>query len=145
MLTDELKTQIEETLAAHPVLLFMKGTPDFPQCGFSAQAVAALLGYRFRRTVTAEVTLPIDFVVRKQSREASRPAGVAAHRRMLRDGKLESAVGFVKKQKAGECQQRNSQCVIEHSLPLPWPPTKNVGSPLVLVKLLLVDGSPVTD
>jgi monothiol glutaredoxin len=23
-------------------VLFMKGTPDFPQCGFSAQAVAAL-------------------------------------------------------------------------------------------------------
>jgi monothiol glutaredoxin len=35
---DRIKTQ----LAAHPVLLFMKGTPDFPQCGFSATAVRAL-------------------------------------------------------------------------------------------------------
>jgi monothiol glutaredoxin len=26
----------------NPVVLFMKGTPDFPQCGFSAQTVAAL-------------------------------------------------------------------------------------------------------
>lgn len=25
-----------------PVVLFMKGTPDFPQCGFSAQTVQAL-------------------------------------------------------------------------------------------------------
>lgn len=25
-----------------PVVLFMKGTPDFPQCGFSAQVAAAL-------------------------------------------------------------------------------------------------------
>lgn len=42
MLTDEIKVKIEETLGASPVVLFMKGTPDFPQCGFSAQAVAAL-------------------------------------------------------------------------------------------------------
>ena len=35
---DRIKTQ----LAAAPVVLFMKGTPDFPQCGFSAQTVGAL-------------------------------------------------------------------------------------------------------
>ena len=34
--------RIEEQLKAHDVLLYMKGTPDFPQCGFSGQAVAAL-------------------------------------------------------------------------------------------------------
>ena len=34
--------RIKAQLAASPVVLFMKGTPDFPQCGFSAQAVAAL-------------------------------------------------------------------------------------------------------
>lgn len=38
----DLNERIKETLASHPVLLFMKGSPDFPQCGFSAQAVAAL-------------------------------------------------------------------------------------------------------
>jgi monothiol glutaredoxin len=38
----DLNERIQETLASHPVLLFMKGSPDFPQCGFSAQAVAAL-------------------------------------------------------------------------------------------------------
>ena len=39
------------TVAPHrPVVLFMKGTPDFPQCGFSAQTVAALraVGAEFR-------------------------------------------------------------------------------------------------
>lgn len=41
-MSDPIKEQIEETLGANPVLLFMKGTPDFPQCGFSAQTVAAL-------------------------------------------------------------------------------------------------------
>ena len=34
--------KIEEQLKSHDVLLYMKGTPDFPQCGFSGQAVAAL-------------------------------------------------------------------------------------------------------
>jgi monothiol glutaredoxin len=36
--------RIKSQLATQPVVLFMKGTPDFPQCGFSAQAVAALRG-----------------------------------------------------------------------------------------------------
>ena len=34
--------RIKTTISSSPVVLFMKGTPDFPQCGFSAQTVAAL-------------------------------------------------------------------------------------------------------
>ena len=34
--------RIKAQLSSSPVVLFMKGSPDFPQCGFSAQAVAAL-------------------------------------------------------------------------------------------------------
>jgi monothiol glutaredoxin len=34
--------KIKSELDSAPVVLFMKGTPDFPQCGFSAQTVAAL-------------------------------------------------------------------------------------------------------
>src|SRR5258708_13698949 len=34
--------RIKSQLSASPVVLYMKGTPDFPQCGFSAQTVAAL-------------------------------------------------------------------------------------------------------
>ena len=33
---------IRDQIAKHPVLLYMKGTPQFPQCGFSARAVEAL-------------------------------------------------------------------------------------------------------
>ena len=33
--------RIKQHLAS-PVVLFMKGTPDFPQCGFSAQVAAVL-------------------------------------------------------------------------------------------------------
>lgn len=38
----DVNERIAKQLAEHPVLLYMKGTPDFPQCGFSAQTVAAL-------------------------------------------------------------------------------------------------------
>ncbi len=34
--------RIKSQLSGSPVLLYMKGTPDFPQCGFSATAVRAL-------------------------------------------------------------------------------------------------------
>ena len=34
--------RIEAQLKENAVLLYMKGTPDFPQCGFSGQTVAAL-------------------------------------------------------------------------------------------------------
>jgi monothiol glutaredoxin len=42
--------RIKAELGSSPVVLFMKGTPDFPQCGFSAQTVAALraLGAEFK-------------------------------------------------------------------------------------------------
>lgn len=36
------RARIESLLQAHPVLLFMKGEPNAPQCGFSAKAVTAL-------------------------------------------------------------------------------------------------------
>ena len=36
---------IAETIKAHPVVLFMKGTPARPQCGFSAAVVEMLRRY----------------------------------------------------------------------------------------------------
>ena len=38
----DVNRRIQKQLESSPVLLYMKGTPDFPQCGFSAQTVAAL-------------------------------------------------------------------------------------------------------
>ena len=35
---DRIKQQVE----TNSVIIYMKGTPQFPQCGFSSQAVAAL-------------------------------------------------------------------------------------------------------
>lgn len=35
----DINDRIKEQLSSHPVLLYMKGTPYFPQCGFSGKAV----------------------------------------------------------------------------------------------------------
>ena len=39
---DEVKKRIEDTIGQSKVVLFMKGTKNFPQCGFSARVVQAL-------------------------------------------------------------------------------------------------------
>ena len=38
----DVNERIKQQLASYPVLLYMKGTPDFPQCGFSAKTVSVL-------------------------------------------------------------------------------------------------------
>jgi monothiol glutaredoxin len=38
----DLKSRIDEIVKANEVVLFMKGTPLFPQCGFSNRAVQIL-------------------------------------------------------------------------------------------------------
>src|SRR5205085_11571192 len=43
-LTPELRERIERTLNSNRVVLFMKGTPEQPRCGFSAKAVGILGG-----------------------------------------------------------------------------------------------------
>ncbi len=42
--------QIQQEIDDNPVVLFMKGTPMFPQCGFSAAVVQALtlMGVKFK-------------------------------------------------------------------------------------------------
>ena len=50
MLDQITKDRIESDIAASDVVLFMKGTPVFPQCGFSAAVVGVLshLGVKFK-------------------------------------------------------------------------------------------------
>ncbi len=42
MISDDLKKRIEETITKDRVILFMKGSPSMPQCGFSAAVVQVL-------------------------------------------------------------------------------------------------------
>ncbi|WP_424681475.1 Grx4 family monothiol glutaredoxin [Frateuria sp. YIM B11624] len=38
----DVNERIKAVLAEHPMVLFMKGTPQFPTCGFSSRAAQAL-------------------------------------------------------------------------------------------------------
>ncbi len=42
MSQDDTNSRIQKLIADNPVMLFMKGTPTFPQCGFSATVVSFL-------------------------------------------------------------------------------------------------------
>jgi monothiol glutaredoxin len=46
---------IREQVTDHPVVLYMKGTPQMPQCGFSAMAVQALQACGVRQFFTVNV------------------------------------------------------------------------------------------
>ena len=39
----DIQDQIAQQIADHPILIYMKGSPDQPRCGFSAQASQALM------------------------------------------------------------------------------------------------------
>ena len=38
----EVLERIKQQVESHPVVIFMKGTPQMPQCGFSSRAAQAL-------------------------------------------------------------------------------------------------------
>ncbi len=44
-LDETTKTQIQQDITEHRVLLYMKGTPASPQCGFSSKVVEILRGH----------------------------------------------------------------------------------------------------
>ena len=51
----DVKTWIKETVTGNPVVLFMKGTAQFPQCGFSGRAIQLLKASGAENIVTINV------------------------------------------------------------------------------------------
>ncbi|PRY96720.1 monothiol glutaredoxin [Jezberella montanilacus] len=51
----DVQTFIRETVEGHPVVLFMKGTAQAPQCGFSAKAIQMLKESGVTKLVTVNV------------------------------------------------------------------------------------------
>jgi monothiol glutaredoxin len=49
-MADQVAERIKQDITDNPVLLYMKGTPVFPQCGFSAAVVQILttMGVKFK-------------------------------------------------------------------------------------------------
>jgi hypothetical protein len=62
---DPVMTRIQNDIDSNPVVLYMKGTPVFPQCGFSAQVVQvlSLVGVKFKA---------FDVLADERLRQASR-------------------------------------------------------------------------
>ena len=40
-----IEEQIKDQITANPVLIYMKGSPDAPECGFSSRACQILISY----------------------------------------------------------------------------------------------------
>ncbi|MDB5824970.1 MAG: glutaredoxin [Herminiimonas sp.] len=51
----DVKSWIKETVTENPVVLFMKGTAQFPQCGFSGKAIQLLKASGVDNLVTINV------------------------------------------------------------------------------------------
>ena len=51
----DAKEFIRNTVTEHPVVLFMKGTAQFPQCGFSGRAIQILKQCGVKNLVTVNV------------------------------------------------------------------------------------------
>ncbi|MEI2415976.1 Grx4 family monothiol glutaredoxin [Orrella sp. JC864] len=51
----DVQTFIRETVTQHPVVLFMKGSAQFPQCGFSGRAIQILKSCGVRKLITVNV------------------------------------------------------------------------------------------
>lgn len=51
----DTQDQIKEIVTSHPVVLFMKGTAQFPQCGFSGNAVNILRASGVEKLYTVNV------------------------------------------------------------------------------------------
>ncbi len=67
-MTPEAKQKIDDSIQANTIMIFMKGSPDFPQCGFSAATVEcfAQLGAKF-----ASMNVLEDWEIREGIKEFS--------------------------------------------------------------------------
>ncbi len=53
--SNPLVSKVEETVNSAPVVIFMKGTPQFPQCGFSSRACQVLRAAGVQNLVGVDV------------------------------------------------------------------------------------------
>jgi monothiol glutaredoxin len=54
-MSTDIQQRIKEQVTMHPVMLYMKGNPQFPQCGFSANAVGILNALGVKEVFTVDV------------------------------------------------------------------------------------------
>ena len=56
----DVQQLIKEQVTGNPVVLYMKGTPQAPQCGFSARAIQILQSCGVKNLVTVDVLADAD-------------------------------------------------------------------------------------
>lgn len=56
----DVKQKIHDTVTGSPVVLYMKGSPQAPQCGFSARAIQILQACGVKNLVTVDVLADPD-------------------------------------------------------------------------------------
>ena len=56
----DVQQRIKQQVESHPVVLFMKGTPQLPQCGFSASVVEVLNACAVKELHTVNVLEDAD-------------------------------------------------------------------------------------
>ena len=54
-MSTDIQQRIHEQVTTHKVVLYMKGTPQFPQCGFSATAIRILNALGVKDLYTVDV------------------------------------------------------------------------------------------
>ncbi len=59
-MTTDIQKRIHEQVTTHPVVLYMKGNPAFPQCGFSANAIRILNALGVKELYTVDVLQDAD-------------------------------------------------------------------------------------
>lgn len=59
-MSKDIQQVIREQVTTHPVVLYMKGSPQFPQCGFSANAVGILNALGVKELFTVDVLQDAD-------------------------------------------------------------------------------------
>jgi monothiol glutaredoxin len=65
----DVQVWIKETVTSNPIVLFMKGTSQFPQCGFSGRAIQLLKACGAENIVT--INILEDAVVRQGIKDYS--------------------------------------------------------------------------
>ncbi len=103
----DTQERIRQAVTNHPVVLFMKGSPQFPQCGFSASAVQILKACGADKPFTVDVLQ--DDEIRQGIKEyANWPTipqlyvngefvgGADIMREMYQSGELQTMIGTVK-------------------------------------------------
>lgn len=54
-MSTDVQQRIHEQVTTHPVVLYMKGSPQFPQCGFSGNAIRILQTLGVKNLFTVDV------------------------------------------------------------------------------------------